>query len=52
MVKKLVLLTTGFSSGFTQFGDGGWDQDAEGIVFNSCGQTNLEIGKGTNYGGN
>ena len=45
------IITTGFSTGFTEFGDGGWDQDAEGIVFNSCGQTNLEIANGTNYGG-
>tara|TARA_B100001093_G_scaffold51328_1_gene43568 strand:- start:129 stop:2336 length:2208 start_codon:yes stop_codon:yes gene_type:complete len=46
------ITTTGFAgANFTEFGDGGWDQDAEGIVFNSCGKTNLEITKGTNYGG-
>ena len=44
--------TTGFTgSNFTKFSDGGWDQDADGIVFNSCGKVNLEIAKGTNYGG-
>ena len=48
---EIGIITTGFSTGFTQFSDGGWDQDAEGIVFNSCGQTNLEIANGTNYGG-
>ena len=52
---QIGIITTGFtgvaSTDFTQFSDGGWDQDADGIVFNSCGQTNLEIGNGTNYGG-
>jgi len=49
--KEIGIVTTGFSTAFTVFSDGGWDQNADGIVFNSCGQTNLEIGKGTNYGG-
>ena len=48
---EIGIVTTGFTSDFTQFSDGGWDQDADGIVFNSCGQTNLEIANGTNYGG-
>ena len=48
---EIGIVTTGFSTEFTQFSDGGWDQNAEGIVFNSCGQTNLEIANGTNYGG-
>ena len=43
--------TTGFSSGFTKEADGGWDQDAEGIIFNSCGATNLTLAGGLNYGG-
>tara|TARA_S200000501_G_scaffold338817_1_gene345957 strand:- start:395 stop:2569 length:2175 start_codon:yes stop_codon:yes gene_type:complete len=43
--------TTGFSADFTKFGDGGWDQDAEGIIFNSCGATNLTLDGGLNYGG-
>ena len=43
--------TTGFSADFTKFGDGGWDQDAEGIIFNSCGATNLTLAGGLNYGG-
>ena len=43
--------TTGFSADFTKFGDGGWDQDAEGIIFNACGATNLTLADGKNYGG-
>jgi hypothetical protein len=43
--------TTGFSSEFTKFADGSWDQDAEGIIFNSCGATNLTLSGGLNYGG-
>ena len=46
--------TSGFTAGansFTQFGDGGWDQDAEGIVFNSSGAQNLQLTGGLNYGG-
>ncbi len=43
--------TTGFSADFTKFGDGGWDQDAEGIIFNSCGATNLTLAGGLNYSG-
>ena len=44
--------TTGFTGdNFTEFGDGGWDQDAEGIIFNSSGPQNLVLSSGTNYGG-
>tara|TARA_B100002019_G_scaffold135079_1_gene116341 strand:+ start:2573 stop:5287 length:2715 start_codon:yes stop_codon:yes gene_type:complete len=43
--------TTGFSSGFTQFGDGGWDQNAEGIIFNASGKQDLKLSGGLNYGG-
>jgi len=44
--------TTGFTGdNFTKFSDGGWDQDAEGIIFNSCGATNLTLAGGLNYGG-
>ena len=42
---------SGFSSGFTTFTDGEWDQDAEGIIFNSCGTKNLVLEGGKNYGG-
>ena len=42
---------SGFSVGFTTFTDGGWDQDAEGIIFNSCGKKDLVLAGGKNYGG-
>ena len=46
------ITTTGFKdSEFGLFGDGDWDQNAEGITFNSCGQQNLVLSKGKNYGG-
>jgi len=44
--------TTGFTgTGFSEFADGGWDQDAEGIIFDSCGVKNLLLDGGKNYGG-
>ena len=43
--------TTGYSSGFNLESDGGWDQDADGVIFNSCGATNLTLSGGLNYGG-
>ena len=43
--------TTGYTSSFTLEGDGGWDQDAEGTIFNSSGKQNLSLTGGTNYGG-
>ena len=43
--------TTGYSSGFTPATDGDWDKDAEGIIFNSCGATDLTLAGGKNYGG-
>ena len=44
-------IESGFSVGFTTFTDGEWDQDAEGIIFNSCGKKNLVLEGGKNYGG-
>ena len=46
-------LATGFAPGTTAtpFADGGWDQDAEGIVFNSSGKQDLVLSGGLNYGG-
>ena len=35
----------------TPFADGGWDQDAEGIIFNSSGKQDLVLSGGLNYGG-
>ena len=43
--------TTGYTSSFTLEGDGGWDQDAEGTIFNSSGKQNLSLTGGENYGG-
>ena len=45
------ITTTGYSSSFTEFADGGWDQNAEGIIFDSIGTLNGTLGGGTNYGG-
>ena len=46
--------TTGFDgtgSGFVQETGGGWDQDAEGVIFNSSGKQNIALDNGKNYGG-
>ena len=37
--------TTGYTSSFTLEGDGGWDQDAEGTIFNSSGKQNLSVNR-------
>ena len=42
--------TSGFTgTNYTKFADGGWDQDAEGIIFDSIGAYNQTIANGTNY---
>ena len=44
--------TTGFTgSNYTEFGDGGWDQNTEGILFNASGKQDLTLTGGLNYGG-
>ena len=44
--------TTGFTgTNYTQFGDGGWDQNTEGILFNASGKQDLTLGGGLNYQG-
>ncbi len=44
------ITTTGFTgSNYTRFADGGWDQDAEGIIFDSIGTFNDTMKNGTNY---
>ena len=48
---KIGVTTTGYSSAFTLEGDGSWDQNAEGVLFNSSGKRNLQFVRGTNYGG-
>jgi len=45
------IVTTGYTSGFTLEADGGWDQDAEGIIFDSIGTYNQTIANGKNYAG-
>ena len=44
--------TTGFTgSNYTEFGDGGWDQNTEGILFNASGKQDLTLSGGLNYQG-
>ena len=49
--------TTGFTGPtYTQFADGGWNQDADandgnGVIFDSIGNSNNILSKGLNYGG-
>ena len=46
------LTTTGFTgANFTEATNGGWDQDAEGIIFNASGKQDLVLTGGKNYGG-
>ena len=45
------ITTTGYVTGFSTFTDGGWDQDAEGIVFNAAGSSDLVLQGGKIYGG-
>ena len=43
----------GYSSGFTRVTQsaGAWDQNAEGVIFNGAGDTNLVLTHGKNYDG-
>ena len=43
----------GYSSGFTRVTQsaGAWDQNAEGVIFNGVGDTNLVLTRGKNYDG-
>jgi len=45
------LSTSGFTSGFDPQADSGWDQNAEGIIFNSCGKRDFVLSSGKNYDG-
>ena len=48
------IVTTSFGAGasnFTQFGDGGWDQNAQGIRYSGIGATTLTLSGGKNYDG-
>ena len=44
-------VVTGFSAGFTLASDTGWDQDAEGIIFNAVGTVNAQLDGGRDYAG-
>ena len=50
------IVTTGFSSGYTEFSDIAWDQNAEDsangpIIFGAVGNYNATLAGGLNYGG-
>ena len=45
------IVTSHFSTGFTQGSDTGWDQNAQGIKFAGIGNTTLTLGGGKNYDG-
>ena len=51
MERNIGITTTGFTSGFSTNTAGGWDQDAEGVIFNGSGKQNLTLDGGKNYGG-
>ena len=44
------IVTTNFSSGFTQDNDTGWDQPTQNIKFAGIGNTTLTLGGGKDYG--
>ena len=44
------VVTTGFSNNFTLAADTGWDQDGEGIIFDTIGTMNGVLAGGKNYG--
>jgi len=44
-------IVTGYDSGFTSATGGGWDNNAEGVIFNSSGPQNIKLDNGKNYGG-
>ena len=45
------ITTTGFGSGFTRASGGGWDQDAENVIFSADGAETYALTGGLNYGG-
>ena len=44
------VVTTGFSNNFTLASDTGWDQDGEGIIFDTIGTLNAVMSGGKSYG--
>ena len=45
------IVTTGYSSGFTLTSNGGWDKNADGIIFSTTGSSTNELTRGKDYGG-
>ena len=45
------ITTTGFGNGFTRASNGGWDQDAENVIFSADGAKTYALTGGLNYGG-
>jgi hypothetical protein len=45
------VVTTGFGDDFALFNGGGWDQDAESVIFNSIGSKTYTLTNGLNYNG-
>ena len=45
------ITTTGFGNGFTRASNGGWDQDAENVIFSADGAETYALTGGLNYGG-
>jgi hypothetical protein len=46
------IVTTGISTGFELSSDISWDQDAQDIIFGSCGQKDFVLIGGKNYDNN
>jgi hypothetical protein len=44
-------VATGYTSDFNLEAGGEWDQDAEGVIFNSIGKLNEKLANGKNYDG-
>mgnify|MGYP006275700187 CR=1 FL=1 len=45
------IVTTGFSSGYAQASDVGWDQEASNVTFAAAGASTNTLGGGKDYGG-
>jgi hypothetical protein len=45
------VVATGFVEDFELFNDGGWDQDAESVIFDSIGSKTYTLTNGLNYNG-
>jgi hypothetical protein len=45
------IVTSGFSSGFTQTTNGSWDQAADSVIFSNIGSSTYTLSGGKNYNG-